>query len=75
MRKRTTVFPSLAGLGAILFVATSIAGTTAQDQSAVRINADDIGGIVTSTKGPEAGVWVITETTDLPANMVVVPRT
>ena len=27
---------------------------------------DDIAGIVTSDKGPEAGVWVIAETTDLP---------
>src|SRR5689334_20563250 len=27
------------------------------------IDADDIGGVVTSSKGPEAGVWVIAETT------------
>ena len=33
---------------------------------AVRIDSDDIGGVVTSAKGPEAGVWVIAETTDLP---------
>jgi hypothetical protein len=33
----------------------------------VTIDADDIGGVVTSAKGPEAGVWVIAETTDLPA--------
>ena len=32
----------------------------------VRIDADDIGGVVTGVKGPEAGVWVIAETTDLP---------
>jgi hypothetical protein len=31
----------------------------------VAINPDDIGGIVTSAKGSEAGVWVIAETTDL----------
>src|SRR5258705_6242591 len=40
----------------------------------VAIDADDIGGVVTSAKGPEAGVWVIAETTDLPtkfAKMVV----
>jgi hypothetical protein len=40
----------------------------------VRIDNDDIGGVVTSAKGPEAGVWVIAETTDLPtrfAKMVV----
>ncbi len=28
--------------------------------------ADDLGGVVTGPKGPEAGVWVIAETTDLP---------
>src|SRR5213592_392138 len=33
---------------------------------AVRIDADDIGGVVTGASGPEAGVWVIAETTDLP---------
>ncbi len=32
----------------------------------VAVNSDDIGGVVTSSKGPEAGVWVIAETTDLP---------
>jgi hypothetical protein len=30
------------------------------------IDPDDIGGVVTSSKGPEAGVWVIAETTELP---------
>ena len=32
----------------------------------VALDADDIGGVVTSTTGPEGGVWVIAETTDLP---------
>src|SRR4051812_33268743 len=32
----------------------------------VQIDADDIGGVVTGAKGPEAGVWVIAETKDLP---------
>jgi hypothetical protein len=38
------------------------------------IGAGDLGGVVTSPNGPEAGVWVIAETTDLPtkfAKMVV----
>ena len=34
--------------------------------AAVAIDADDIGGVVAGVKGPEAGVWVIAETTDLP---------
>src|SRR5580765_188346 len=32
----------------------------------VAIDGDDIGGVVTGPKGPEAGVWVIAETTELP---------
>jgi hypothetical protein len=31
----------------------------------VQIDHDDIGGLVTSTNGPEAGVWVIAEATGL----------
>ena len=30
------------------------------------LDADDIGGVVTGAGGPEAGVWVIAETADLP---------
>src|SRR5215469_2437912 len=36
----------------------------------VRVGNADLGGVVTSTKGPEAGVWVIAEATDLPTKMV-----
>src|SRR5215472_15201397 len=32
----------------------------------VQIGNTDIGGTVTGANGPEAGVWVIAETTDLP---------
>ena len=34
--------------------------------AAVAIDNDDIGGVVTGPNGPEAGVWVIAETHDLP---------
>ena len=30
------------------------------------LKTSDLSGTVTSAKGPEAGVWVIAETTDLP---------
>jgi hypothetical protein len=43
-------------------------------QSSVSISKNDIGGVVTGPQGPEAGVWVIAETHDLPtryAKMVV----
>ena len=32
----------------------------------IAMDPDDIAGIVTSSRGPEAGVWVIAETTELP---------
>jgi streptogramin lyase len=35
-------------------------------RAAVATDADDIGGVVTGPRGPEAGVWVIAETTNLP---------
>jgi hypothetical protein len=40
----------------------------------VTVDADDIGGVVTSANGPEAGVWVIAETDDLstPLKKIVV---
>src|SRR5216684_4160696 len=33
--------------------------------AAIPMNSTDIAGVVTSSKGPEAGVWVIAETKDL----------
>jgi hypothetical protein len=46
----------------------SVAGAAGQRPSgpSVEIDPDDIGGVVTSASGPEAGVWVIAETTELP---------
>ena len=41
-----------------------------EDVDAVAIDGDDIGGVVTGVKGPEAGVWVIAETTNLPTRMI-----
>ncbi len=38
--------------------------------AAIKIVPDAIGGTVTSPKGPEAGVWVIAKTTDLPNQFV-----
>src|SRR6185437_5367713 len=62
-------------LGRILFsftlAAAGVLGVTAgplhaQQPPAVAIDNDDIGGVVLGPNGPEAGVWVIAETTELP---------
>ena len=50
---------------ACLALALASSATPAIAQ-AVRIDRDDIGGTVTGPSGPEAGVWVIAETRDLP---------
>src|ERR671924_683774 len=47
-------------------VLVEMAGTGAQQTGgAIPVDADDIAGVVRSAKGPEAGVWVIAETTEL----------
>jgi len=52
---------------AVAAVATSFDVMRAQQASgAVAIDPDDIGGVVGGPNGPEAGVWVIATTTDLP---------
>src|SRR5215218_1659130 len=65
----------LLGVAAFAFAGIlSAAPAQLHAQTAVAIDNDDIGGVVTGANGPEAGVWVIAETTDLPtryAKMVV----
>ena len=56
-----TVINRLAALFATVALMAWATVTTAQE---VAIDSDDIGGIVASADGPEAGVWVIAETED-----------
>jgi len=62
---RTFLGLSFAATAAIGAVASSGAATQLSP-TAVAIDRDDIGGVVTGNNGPEGGVWVIAETTDLP---------
>jgi len=55
-----------AALAFVLALGATLPGIVQTQGGAVAIDPDDIGGTVTSAKGPEAGVWVIAETTDLP---------
>ena len=41
-------------------------------QDALQVDSAELGGVVTSANGPEAGVWVIAETTDLPTKFAKV---
>jgi hypothetical protein len=59
-------------LGCMLFGAAVSASVSAAELDAV--GETSLGGGVTSAKGPEAGVWVIAETNDLPTKFVkIVP--
>ena len=62
---RVTPLGMTLALGAALCLAASPLAA-----QAVRVDADDIAGIVTGPTGPEAGVWVIAETHDLPTKFV-----
>ena len=68
---RFTVARGFSGVLLLAFVAALAlrsSATSAQGGRAagIPVDADDIAGTVMSTRGPEAGVWVIAETTDTP---------
>ena len=61
----------LAAVGVALMLAALLGVVgVAQSPRPVPIDGDDIGGVVTGPKGPEAGVWVVAETTDLPTRLI-----
>src|SRR5215212_10261635 len=59
------------GIGALVAACVTLAAAALpMDEAAVNVGADDIGGVVAGPNGPEAGVWVIAETKDLPTRFV-----
>ncbi len=56
----------LTGAAIAAFVMAWGGPANAQQKKAVPVKSDAIGGQVTGANGPEAGVWVIAETDDLP---------
>jgi hypothetical protein len=50
----------------VLTVLMGLSACSTYQAESVEIGDDDIGGVVTGPDGPEAGVWVIAETHDLP---------
>jgi len=58
---------AMAVAGYLFIARTSL---QAQQSSTLKVGGNDIGGVVISNNGPEAGVWVIAETTDLPTRYI-----
>lgn len=66
-------------LSALLFAALTLAAApielNSQPTATVRVDNDDIGGVVSGENGPEAGMWVIAETSDLPTKFAKIAVT
>ncbi|MCC6472225.1 MAG: carboxypeptidase regulatory-like domain-containing protein [Burkholderiales bacterium] len=56
----------MAGAAMAACLAFVPATSGAQSAAGIRMGSTDIAGVVSGPKGPEAGVWVIAETSDLP---------
>src|SRR3979490_1210461 len=65
MRIKAALYLGIALAGAAYIVLT-LDDAMAQQTTQINVAPTDLGGVVTGRNGPEAGVWVIAETTDLP---------
>ena len=73
MRKLHLAWVVVAVVGLLLLFATQMPTSARQAAgagAAPAVDNDDIGGTVTGPAGPEAGIWVIAETSDLPTKFV-----
>ena len=70
--KRSASIGKLSVSFAALITAAAMTPAFAQQ---VAIDNNDIGGVVTGASGPEAGVWVIAETRDLPTRYIKIVTT
>src|SRR4051794_2634230 len=71
MSKRASLVRT-AALASAIVAAASLASLRAGQApgGTVAIDSDDIGGVVTGARGPEAGVWVIAETRETPTRLI-----
>src|SRR6266545_7016142 len=69
MKKIIPLRLAMAVIAITLLMAISLIELGSQQTATLRVDGDDIGGAVAGANGPEAGVWVIAETTDLPTKL------
>jgi hypothetical protein len=70
MTRNSSKYLGIVVLAAICMAAWMGRSNGQQGSPSMSVKADEIGGVVSSSKGPEAGVWVIAETTDLPTRYI-----
>ncbi|MEX0771491.1 MAG: hypothetical protein WD035_12200, partial [Balneolaceae bacterium] len=64
--RRRIAIPESPGLVVPVLLFAGLMACTTPEVEPVQIGENDLGGVVAGADGPEAGVWVIAETTDLP---------
>ena len=65
MRPKASLYLSVAVIGTALLLTVLPAQLAAQTAPAgITVGESDLGGVVSGPHGPEAGVWVIAETTE-----------
>jgi hypothetical protein len=64
----------IAFAAAMVFALAGVQGQVAP-QAAVAVDNDDIGGVVTGPRGPEAGVWVVAETRETATRLIKIAVT
>ena len=65
-----TLYLGVAAIAAALMASPAPLCAQQAASTQVSVGPDTIGGVVTGPSGPEAGVWVIAETTDLPTRLI-----
>src|SRR5882757_11287266 len=71
MKTKSRLYLSVAAIAVAALLNVPSAQLNAQQAAnpAINVGANDLGGVVTGPTGPEAGVWVIAETTELGTKM------
>jgi hypothetical protein len=75
MKTTRGAYWSMVAAGVVLVLAACAAQLQQDGDAGIGVGGSDLGGVVTSSKGPEAGVWVIAETTDLPTKFTRIVAT
>src|ERR1044071_10358441 len=68
---RRLAYLALAAVSCAAVVVALLGGASGRlaAQAVVALDPDALGGVVTGSRGPEAGVWVIAESKDLPTTL------
>ena len=77
MRTQRALYLGVAAVGIAALLAACAAGLSSSPatDAGVNIGDKDLGGVVRGASGPEAGVWVIAETADLPTKFAKIAVT